>query len=170
MIRVEVIVGKSDLAEKMALLKANIMEAAKKAVAETTETFYQKVYENLSAPMHGSTEKEHYRALAKFFGYPFAAKDGSIKPHGEFPEWVVHLVNGKMRDTLERSIGTSDIEARGRIGWIRAMAPPEVIWVTEGTSKMLPRPILGLTAEQINTMQLLVDNFLKYLPYEYKKV
>ena len=170
-IRVEVIVGKSDLKEKMALLKSNLMESAKKAVAETSEIFYNKVYENISMPMHGSTEREHYKTLGKVYHYPFSANKYS-KPqfHGESPNWSVHAVSDKMRDTLDWNVGTSDIEARGRIGWITAMAPPEVIWVTEGTSLMLPRRVLSLTAQEINTMQLLVDNFLKYLPYEYKRV
>ncbi len=160
-IQIEVRVTKSDYKAGLIKLKADLMDSAKKAVRETTDIFYKKVFDNISMPMHGSFPEQHYRALGKFYDFPFAERHGGILPHGHEPTWSVHRVYGMMRRELTKEVSSGINQELGRIGWIHGYSP-EVTWVLEGTSLMLARPVLHLTAEQINLTQLLEDEFIKY--------
>lgn len=147
--------------KKMDALKARVMDSAQKAVRETTDVFYKCVFDNISMPMHGSFPEEHYYNLGKYYDHPFSADYPEILPHGHLPTWSVHVVYGIMRQELNKKVESTTKSVTGHIGWIYGHSD-EVEWVLNGTSAMRERPVLFLTAQDINLHQLLNDNFIKY--------
>lgn len=148
---------------KIEKLGALIQSVAQRTAIETTDEFFNQVKVNISMPMHAATPEKHYYALGRDYDHPFAARHFAIRTHGHLPIWSVHSVTGKMLSTLQR---TYELRGRqsafGHIGWNPATASQDIRDVLQGTSLMLPRPVLRLTAEQMDIEKIMMDKFNRY--------
>lgn len=142
--------------KKLDHAKILIQNATYNAVRETTDFFYKQVFKNLSLPSHTPYE-------LKMLDHPFADRHTIIKPHGHTPLWGVHIEYGTMRRELRKSVeNIQDKYIYGFIGWLDGYSP-EVGYVIHGTYKMIPRPVLRLTATQIGLEKVFRDNIIKQL-------
>ena len=141
-------------------IKKRIMIAAEKAVRETTNSFFSQVLHNITMPMHGGSPEQHYLAL-HYLGHPFSVQRYSTwQPHGHTPVWSVHTVYGTMQETLKKKVEVLSKRVLGTVGWFDGY-PPEVWWILTGTSRMRERPVLQLTSDEMNLLNVLVANFYK---------
>ena len=139
--------------EKCDKIMSNLKNISEKTVRESGEQLFDKIYENCSFMMLSPSES---RAL----DYPHAARHGEIQPHGHIPTWGISVQSGDLREGLKMRIDVWERVVNGFIGWLD-YAPDIVHYLIEGTSKMFPRPILRLTAEDINFEAIFLDNLKK---------
>ena len=142
--------------QKNDMIMSKIMRAAELTVRECTDKLYFKVFDNLSLPAHTASELRR-------LDHPFAWRHGSYQPHGHEPIWGVHIHYGIMRKELQKEVEVvGDKYVYGFVGWLKGYSP-EVGYVVTGTEKMLPRPVLRLTAEQMEIGSLINATFRKYI-------
>ena len=140
--------GAEHYAKFCGLLENAILKHHHQIVTDFTNELYAKTKENVSMPHHSKSE------MAKL-GYPFARKDGVIKPHKHLPLWSVHMEYGNIVKALTKKIRKTGKRTIGTVGWFHPDKIMRYVLEPMGTEKMLGRPVLKLTAEQIN----LVDRF-----------
>jgi len=135
--------------------KTTIIEAAYLAMEDTINAIFDEVYKYLSLPAHSAKE------LRKL-GYPFAARHGTIQPHGHEPKEGIHRGEGEdiRTDFIKRIERISDNYILGSVGWIDNVLEL-VEWLIYGTYKMLPRPIFDIL--KIDIEKTFKENFNKRL-------
>jgi len=139
-----------------------VRSACKRAMDWTIQEYYSAVKQNISFTMHGGSPEQHYYVLGAYFDHPFASRHAGIQFHGHEPEWGVHEVEHMMSDELGKKTEYITEGIKGAVGWLQGW-DEHVEWVIKGTSKMLPRPVLVWTAQDIDVMKILKDNLKREL-------
>ncbi len=124
-------------------LFAKTKKDAQNIVREATDKLYLEVRKNVSMPFHA---KKELLAL----GSPFAQKHGTILPHGHMPLWSIHIEYGDILKGLDKKVVEENNQIVGYIGWFNPDTITIYVVNKMGTGKMIGRPVLNLTAIDID--------------------
>jgi len=142
-------------------IEKSLLTQGKVVISKYTNELHRGVVKNISMSPHSKLELMH-------LDHPFARRHGTIQPHGHTPLWSVHLKKGRVLKGLTKKGYLGKRHVRGMVGWL---SPNKIVrWVIkkEGTQKMIGRPVLRLTAEQLNIYEKMRTDLEKMKPVKMK--
>ena len=144
----------NDIDKRLLQIENFVKNARRHSVTSATNKLHDEVKKNISMEYHTKYE-------LMMLGYPFAAKDGFIKPHGHMPLWSVHLKDGNFLKGLDKQVTESGYTTTGTIGWF---SPGYIdVLILYGSEKRIERPVLRLTAEEIGIREFMLNEFRSFM-------
>lgn len=127
----------------------NIMgrEHVDNVTQDLAEDLRWRILQDISLSPLGSTPTEHYGEL-KRLGFPFRlGGPGALATSGT-KKYQIHEVTGRLRESLRIEESRQEDRTVFRVGFDTDIAP-EAEWLILGTSKMMPRDVLGINLRGI---------------------
>lgn len=152
----QVIIKNIEVIDKLRAEIVKMPQLLEKPVKDTSDVFFDAVWQNVSLTPHGSNPAEHLFNLA-MMDYPFAERHGTIQEHGHEPIWGVHVMTGELQDELSSKLEHAANRIIASIGWMGTFSQ-YIRDVYFGTLVMLPRPVLEWTDNQIQTINIFEEN------------
>lgn len=156
------------------LVAKNIIKVGGGFLRQVNETMKEvrfildkKVTDNISITDHTTSD-------LRLLGHPYASKWGTSRASSlHTPFWLVHTQSGKLLDsknsgTTPASLTGGKLKAFAYVGLDKNIAP-HALFVIFGTSKMIPRPVLEGSREQvIDDAKGIIQKGLKNLVANFK--
>lgn len=158
--------GQALVAQNIVAFGGRFLNTVNKTMEEVRVVLDEKVAENISRTDH--TMKD----LAKL-GHPYARRYGREGKPIHDPFYKVHsqsgrLLSSKRSGTKKASINGGKLEAVAYVG-LDEGAAPHALPIVYGTSKMIPRPVLeGSRQEVIGKCHDIIKTRLKDMTFRFK--
>lgn len=155
--------GADIIARNIIKYRQGFLNAVNETMVSVKEILDQQITLNMSLQDHSLSE-------LKKLGHPYSSRYGVRGAGLHEPYWQVHSQGGQLLSSKKSGLVKADVEA----GQLKASAfvklDPEIakhaLFVVYGTSKMIPRPILTGSRDQVfDAMNLIIKTRLKNLHF-----